>query len=56
MRTIPIQQFREVLAARAGASATVRAYRELTRRPEVAGGMLHREWQYWTGAPAAAKA
>lgn len=42
MPTITIQQFRAALATRAGASAAVRAYREIARRPALAATMRAR--------------
>ncbi|HYH79235.1 MAG TPA: hypothetical protein VEX86_05545 [Longimicrobium sp.] len=54
MPRISIQQFRAALAGRADANAAVRAYRELARRPHIAGGMRHGEWSVWTAAPVTA--
>jgi len=56
MPRISIQQFSAALAGRSDAGALVRAYRRLTRRPELAAGMAHSEWAMWTqlNAPAAA--
>lgn len=48
MPRITIQRFRAVLAERSSTSALGRAYRELTRRPDVAAGMTHGEWAYWS--------
>jgi hypothetical protein len=56
MPRITIQQFRALLAGRADTNAAVRGYRELACRPEVAGGMLHSEWNVWTTATAPAAA
>lgn len=56
MPRITIQQFRAILAGRADTNAAVRGYRELARRPDVAGGMLHSEWNVWTTAPRATAA
>jgi hypothetical protein len=54
MPRISIQQFRATLASRSDQGALVRAYRTMTRRPELAAGMLHAEWTIWP--PAAAPA
>ncbi|HEU4562371.1 MAG TPA: hypothetical protein VFS20_31360 [Longimicrobium sp.] len=56
MPRITIQQFRAVLASRANTDPVVRAYRELARRPELAGGMMHREWTVWPPASQVAMA
>ena len=50
MPRITIHDFRAVLADGADANATVRVYRELARRSEVAHGMLHSEWTVWPPA------
>jgi hypothetical protein len=56
MPRLTIQQFRAALSDRSSPSAVVRAYRELTRRPGLAAGMVRGEWSLWTqvDAPAAA--
>jgi len=56
MPRITIQQFRALLASRADASTAVHVYRELTRRPEIAGGMLRGEWAVWAPASQVARA
>lgn len=50
-----IQQFRATLAGRAEPGALVRAYREITRRPELATGAGFAGWGDWAGPPAAAR-
>ena len=53
MSRITIQQFRSRLAVpRAGDGPLVRAWRELSRRPELAAGALMNEWIPWGGAAA----
>jgi hypothetical protein len=54
MTTVGIRQFRAALASRTEQGALVRAYRELARRPALAAGMLHTEWNLWSdvGTPA----
>lgn len=47
MTRLTIGHFRAVLAGRADANAAVRAYRELTRRPELAAGMYRSDWIPW---------
>ncbi|SOD02872.1 hypothetical protein SAMN05216486_10611 [bacterium JGI 053] len=47
MQKITIEQFRETLATRADQSAFGRAYRELSRRPEVVAGLVPGEWAAW---------
>ena len=47
MPRITIQHFRAMLAGRAGPDADARAYREITRRPEAAAGMLAKGWPVW---------
>jgi hypothetical protein len=54
MPRISIQQFRATLASRSDQGALVRAYRRLTRRAELAAGMVHADWAVWP--PAAAPA
>ena len=56
MPRISIQQFRAALAGRSQPGALVRAYRELTRRPDLASGMVHNDWPIWShmDAPAVA--
>jgi hypothetical protein len=49
---ISIQQFRAALASRSEQGAAVRAYRALTRRPEVAAGTLLAGWREWPEAAA----
>lgn len=51
MSRISIQQFRSRLAVpRAGDGPLVRAYRELSRRPELAAGARMGDWVPWGGA------
>ena len=50
MSRLSIQQFRAALASRSGASAIVRAYRELARRPELAARMQANGWIPWSVA------
>lgn len=47
MSHVTIQQFRAALAERAAGSATARAYRELTRRPEWTRVLQGSEWVVW---------
>ncbi len=47
MPRVSIQQFRAALASRTEQGAVVRAYRELTRRPDVAAGTSFGEWAAW---------
>jgi hypothetical protein len=56
MHRVTIQQFRAALAGRSNPGALVRAYRDLTRRPDLAAGVVHNAWALWTNAstPAAA--
>ena len=55
MPRVSIQQFRAALTGRTSPGALVRACGVLARRPDLAAGMVHREWAYWTqvGAPVA---
>ena len=50
MPKITIQQFRATLAGRSQASPVVRAYREITRRPDLAAGMRAAGWAEWPSA------
>jgi hypothetical protein len=50
MHRVTIQQFRAALAGRSNPGALVRAYRELTRRPDLAKGVVYSEWAMWTRA------
>lgn len=53
MSRVSIQQFRARLAVpRADDGALVRAYRELSRRPELAAGARVGEWIPWGAASA----
>ena len=50
MPRITIQEFFAIVASRAGradTSAAVRAYREITRRPDLAAGMHANGWIPW---------
>ena len=47
MPRVTIQQFRAALAGRADPRPLVRAYRELARRPGLAGAMLAQGWPVW---------
>lgn len=47
MPRLTIQQFRDRLAGRAEQDASVHAYREIARRPELARGMGLRDWSPW---------
>lgn len=54
MSRISIQQFRSRLAVpRADDGPLVRAYRELSRRPDLASGARMGDWIPWGGASAA---
>ena len=54
MSRISIHQFRARLAVpRADDGPLVRAYRELSRRPDVAAGARVNDWIPWGGAAAA---
>jgi hypothetical protein len=50
MPKVSIQQFRTRLASRSEQGSAVRAYRELSRRPELAAGMPFGEWVTWPPA------
>ncbi|HEU4562366.1 MAG TPA: hypothetical protein VFS20_31335 [Longimicrobium sp.] len=50
-----IQQFHASLAARSEPGALVRAYREITRRPELASGAGFAAWGDWSGPPGGTK-
>ena len=53
MSRVGIQQFRLRLAVpRADDGPLVRAYRELSRRPEIAAGARRGGWALWDGAAA----
>ena len=53
MSRVSIQQFRARLAlSRADDGPLVRAYRELSRRPDVAAGARVNDWIPWGGAAA----
>jgi hypothetical protein len=56
MPRVTIQQFRAALANRSSTGTLVRAYRDLTRRPDLAAGVVHNEWALWTNASAPAAA
>jgi hypothetical protein len=56
MRRVTIQQFRAALAGRSSQGALVNAYRDLTRRPDLAAGVVYAEWAMWTNANAPALA
>jgi hypothetical protein len=47
MPRITIQQFRDRLAGRVDQDSDAHAYREIARRPELARGMVLREWMPW---------
>jgi hypothetical protein len=54
MPRVSIEQFRSLLAVpRADDGPLVRAYRELSRRPDVAAGARVNDWIPWGGASAA---
>jgi hypothetical protein len=55
MSKMSIQQFRAALSGRSE-HPVVRGYRELSRRPGIAAGMLHAEWAVWPPAAALATA
>jgi hypothetical protein len=48
MPRVSIQQFRATLGSRSEQGVLVRAYRKLSRRPDLAAGMVHAEWAYWS--------
>ena len=50
MPTITIQQFRATLAGGSGRDTLVRAYRKLSRRPELATVMRAVDWVAWPPA------
>ncbi|HEX9938828.1 MAG TPA: hypothetical protein VGB15_16940 [Longimicrobium sp.] len=50
MPRVTIQQFRTLLAGHAAPGALARAYREITRRPELATGMRAAGWAEWPEA------
>lgn len=50
-----IQQFRATLAGRADSDEAVRAYREITRRPELASAAGFAAWGDWSGPPGGAR-
>ena len=56
MPRMTIEQFRAALADRSSPGALVRVYRELARRPELAGGVVYGDWPVWNqmDAPAVA--
>jgi len=56
MQRLTIRQFRALLAGRGDANPTVRVYRDLARRPDVATRMVHGEWAMWTATTQAAQA
>ncbi|HVG45029.1 MAG TPA: hypothetical protein VM890_09875 [Longimicrobium sp.] len=56
MPRIGIQQFRAALAGRSSPDALVRAYRELTRRPELAARMVYGDWPIWNQGDSTAAA
>jgi len=47
MPTLTIRQFRAILAARSDSGALVRAYRHLSRRPELAATLDAADWLIW---------
>lgn len=54
MPKITIQQFRAMMTGHTGPGTLVRAYREITRRPELVAGMRAAGWAEWpeTALPA----
>ena len=50
MPRVTIQQFRATLAGRAASGALVRAYREITLRPDLVAGMRAAGWAEWPDA------
>lgn len=56
MPRITIQQFRDRLAGRAEPDASAHAYREIARRPELARGLMLRDWGIWTPSAASRSA
>ncbi|HSU12612.1 hypothetical protein [Longimicrobium sp.] len=52
MPRISIQQFRARIIDRSEPGALLRAYREITRRPDLATGMQAAEWAAWPSAVA----
>ena len=50
MPRVTIQQFRTLLAGHAGPGALARAYREITRRPDLVAGMRAAGWAEWPDA------
>lgn len=52
MPRITIQQFRDRLARRAEQDSDTHAYREIARRPELARGIVLRDWVTWPPAAA----
>ena len=53
MPRLTIQQFRATLDGRTDAGTLVRAYREITRQPELAVGAGFAGWGDWTTPPGA---
>ena len=54
MPTISIQRFRASLVSGSDPGVVARTCRQLTRRPDLAAGMVHSEWNVWTPTPARA--
>lgn len=50
MPRVTIQQFRTTLASHTRPGALVRAYREITRRPDLVAGMRAAGWAEWPDA------
>lgn len=47
MTRITIQQFRNLLSSRAEPGTVARAYREITRRPDLVAGIRAAGWAEW---------
>jgi hypothetical protein len=55
MPRLTIQQYHARLAGRSEPGTLVRAYREITRRPELASAAGFAAWGDWSGPPGSAR-